>query len=57
MNSQLRLAITYDDTGRPAGFICLKRTGRFKNSYEILGIELLDSVIIVAGGKVESIMR
>lgn len=32
-------------------------TGRLKNSCEILGIQLLDSVVMAAGGKVKSIMR
>ena len=32
-------------------------TERLKKSSDILGIELLDSVIISAGGKVQSIMR
>lgn len=32
-------------------------TERLKNSCEILGIQLLDSVVIAAAGKVQSIMR
>jgi len=32
-------------------------TGRLKKSCEILGIQLLDSVVIAVGGKVSSIMR
>ena len=35
----------------------LTLTSRLKNSAEILGIQLLDSVVITAGGKVQSIMR
>ncbi|MHB8181305.1 MAG: JAB domain-containing protein [Acidithiobacillus ferrivorans] len=34
-----------------------KLTDRLKKSSEILGIQLLDSVVIAAGGKVQSIMR
>ncbi len=34
-----------------------KLTDRLKKSSEILGIELLDSVVIAAGGKVQSITR
>lgn len=32
-------------------------TERLKSSCELLGIELLDSVVIAAGGKINSIMR
>ena len=32
-------------------------TERLKNSCEILGMQLLDSVVIAAGGEVESILR
>jgi len=35
----------------------LKLTERLRKSSEILGLQLLDSVVIAAGGKVQSIMR
>lgn len=35
----------------------LMLASRLKDSAEILGIQLLDSVVIAAGGKVQSIMR